>query len=314
MLADEIGRGEYEAGSLAAQARDTLDQYAVMMALGSVRNAKLTSDHADAGADGDAGDILAHAYVLLVPKHVVRRMCGDRARVPQRTPPDESLDGVLTLDGTNLKITEERDDFLPHPGSELAGRCVRLLRGVRFHSDRFKAYARPNNRYYIDVVSCMTRGIELPDGRPVYQLYFSRGDVYGVPFADLVRDPSVELTPCVECTREELDAVAYTLSLEPLAPPLDGGPDAEAEVLELVRAGLPGWAPHRHGLRYGAPAAGRGHEAGVLVLTQDDVFAGDIHAALQGLVDGGRAHAVALYPEAFSRTLFGAVVVIHPVM
>lgn len=309
MLADEIGRGEYAEGSLAAQARDVLDQYAVMMALGSVRHAKLTSDHADADAD----DLLAHAYVLMIPKHVARRMCGERARVPQRTPPDESLTGVFTLDGTNLKITEERDDFLPHPGSEHAGRCMRLLRGVRFHSDRFKAYAKPNNRYYIDVVSCMTRDIELPDGRPVYQLYFSRGDVYGVPFADLMRDPDIELTPCVECTREELRAVAYTLNLEPRAPPLEGGPRAEADLLDLVRAELPGWAPHMHGLRYGAPATGRGHEAGMLFLTQDDVFAEDIHAALQALVDEGRAHAVAFYPEAFSATLFGAAVVIYPV-
>lgn len=204
-------------------------------------------------------------------------------------------------------------DYLPHPGGELTLRCTRLLRDVRFHGDRFKAYSKPNNRYYIDVVSCMTRAVTLPDGRPVYQLYFRRGDVYGVPFADLTRDPDIRLVPCVECTWEELRAVAHTLSLEPRAPALASAEATEAELLARLREALPDWEPHLHGLRYGAPAPGRRKgEAGFLSISQDDAFAPDIHRALRRAVDSGGAHAVAIYPEAFSDTLFGAVVVMHP--
>ena len=304
MLADEIGRGRYAPGSLARLVQETLDQYAVMMALGSVRKAKLST----ARDYGEEEGVLAHAYILMMPKHVVRRMCGPRARVPQRTAPDESLSGVLTLDGTNLKITEERADFVPHPGSERVNQCMRLLAGVRYHEDRFKAYSRPGNDYYVDVVSCMTRDVRQPDGLPAYQLYFSRGGTYGVPFADLVRDPDIRMTPCVECTAAELEAVARALDLEPRAPPLRLRQETVRAIDGQLRAALPGWTPHLHGLRYGRAS---GADATLLVLTQEDVFAEDIHRALERMVDAGEARAVSIYPEAFTDTLYGAVVTVH---
>lgn len=54
-----------------------------------------------------------------------------------------------------------------------------------------------------------------------------------------------------------------------------------------------------HGLRYGMPVPDRRKdEAGFLSISQDDVFAPDIHRALQRAVDRGGAHAVSIYPVA----------------
>lgn len=332
MLVDEIRHADgFAPDSLAEAVREVLDQYIFGMTLGSVRGKKLTHNLDEAESDttttvdGDRYSLNAHAYIMMMPKAIAMHLCGvgggqgegELCRVPHprhAAPVDESLNHILTLDGTNLKIVEERPDYEPHPGQADTGSMYKALNALgtaNQSDDRFKVYGKPSSNYYVDVVSMMTRDVLQLNGAPACQLYFTRGGgVYGVPFSSLVNDRTVRMWPTTDCSLDDIDLIKDELRFEPNVDVSTVSRDDVKRVYDLIREAVAGgaWARTRRGFSTGSRT---GHDCVTMFISREDCAAPDIIASLEALVERGEVRGVSIHPEVFSAASYGAQVVFH---
>lgn len=210
MLCRELQHREW-GSELVASAADALRNYVCTMALGSVRGARL--------GDDDEGNILAHAFVFLVPRDTFEGLLDGDLMVDLPEPSRREALNPITLDGTNLKCVEDVEDRMPSPSiSEQAHKLAIQEFGedMDHAGDRIKAYTVQHDGFYLYVVSLLSYSVRCDEGRRAFQLFLRDGGVYGATFKDMcaLRE-GLRLTPTVRATPDEVDACLAALNHYP---------------------------------------------------------------------------------------------------
>lgn len=173
-------------------------------------------------------DLLAHAYVLVVPRMTLSKNLSEGMEidvpVSRVNPAGSGPLPVMVLDGTNLKTVEEWPAHFktgnPSGNFNAFRRATDEMTLIEQAGDRLKAYNDQDSGYYINVSSLLTSSL-LVKGSKVYHVYpyNTRRERFGCSFEDVCEGSSdVLFYPTCTPTSEELRACAEAMSLLPPIP------------------------------------------------------------------------------------------------
>lgn len=307
MLIVELQRGSFSRHPLARAASDAMRHYVAFIALGTVKGRRHNEDE---------DDLLAHAYVLLVPRSTLSRNLPEDTKIDvpaSRVAPSGETLPVMVLDGTNLKTVEEWPIHFKtgNPsGSFNAFRvATQAMQRIEQAGDRLKAYNDQDDGYYINVSSLLTSSL-IKNGTKVYHVYPYNTSLerFGCSFEDVCKGTEgLEFRPTCTPTPEELRACAEAMSLLPPVPAHAFSEAARDAFANRVKTAFEEVAIETDGtlvLKKGP----MGQNTCKMFASHEDALSEDMVDSLQELAMT-RSY-MAIRPEYFSDTCYGLLIVV----